>query len=423
MTKSNDKKKLTRGEKWLLVAPLLALMACCVFSNSLSAQRVLKSDDPISQLTPKEQVVFVKQWAKKGVLVFINSPGYWNEIDDLDLTLAGVYHFGEPLSVPMLNALERNFKKSTNQSLRERTAALLYRYGRPTGRNYFANLLQKRDLRAATIFALNRETSSINGVIKVLQMQSSEERDDTNLVLALRVWRHPEIKKILLRKFKTVLDEDQGGSLNYALTLAKQDAHEAIPLIRRITKTISPGEVFAVHNKASIAGALIKLRAPESPQLMKYLRQQLSTKEKAFSRRAVIEALGVAATPEAIATLQSVIRRYLAMPLLAKPPYRPTIETTEPDEMAILAAEQLSGLNHKLSTQLISQLLTRLKKESAARPAAIEYSRRIGRVALATGTPTNSELVSKFFGQEWTNNEIILRKLNKIPNYFLPPQK
>ncbi len=421
MAKSTtNRKKLTRGEKWLLAAPLFVLLAfsCAKIALSQAAVRcsVSSVEDSFAKLPLAKQEAFFREMRRKGFLVFRSVPGFWSSADDLQTVFFGLSQVREPLTKPMLDAVERNFKRDTNKTSRSLAAQVLYRYHRAAGRVFLLQQLAKRDVEAATIFALNRDAALLPQILKALDTKDEDAQNDPGLLQALGSWRRAEIKSALLKHFQIALNEEQNGWLNYVYALANQDAREAIPLIRLSSKTIIPSEDFETDSRIRIAGAFVRLRAPESARSMQYLQQQLQTREKAFSRRTLVEALGTAATPAAITTLQQMIKRYLASPPpLKNPAYRAIMDTTAAGELAVLAAEQLGILRHKPSQNLIAVLLVRLKRDNPTqRVTLIEYSNRTGRVLLGFNTKKSQAAAKNVLGTQWLREELALRQLNKV---------
>ncbi len=420
MTKHGGKKKLTRGEKWLLVAPLFVLLtfSCAKIALSQTAVRcsVSSVEDSFAKLPLAKQEAFFREMRRKGYLVFRSVPGFWSSADDLSTLFFGLSQVCEPLTKPMLDAVERNFERDTNKTSRSLAAQILYRYHRTAGRVFLLQQLEKRDVEAATIFALNRDAALLPQILKALDTKNEDAQNDPGLLQALGSWRRAEIKSALLKHFQIALNEEQNGWLNYVYALANQDAREAIPLIRRSSKAIIPGEDFETDSRICIAAAFVRLRAPESARSMQYLQQQLQAKEKAFSRRTMVEALGIAATTAAITTLQQIIKRYLASPPpLKNPPYHAIVDTTDTDELAVLAAKELGILQHKPSQNLIAALLVRLKKDNPTQRATlIEYSNRTGSVLLGFNTNESQATAKNVLGTQWLNRESALRQLNKV---------
>jgi hypothetical protein len=207
-------------------------------------------------LSPEEQ----KHLCNEGI-GFDLFPECWQLVDDpqaLRRLLDGAYW--EPLPTPLLDALERLFSKLPPED-RFQAGALLYRYGRPLGREYLARQLREHlDGRAAIIFAMNRDGEMLPDILKALRT-----RDSAPIAEALGPWRKPEIAAALLQVFRKMAAKQEPGYAAFITPLGEQGVQEAVPLIRNEyaleLSEEGPGKLFN-------AAALIRLKVKESPQLI-----------------------------------------------------------------------------------------------------------------------------------------------------------
>lgn len=329
----------------------------------------------------------------------------------LSSVLRALHFFEEPYSPEMLNALERNFGLEGSPIIKAEAAKILYRYGRPRGREYLLTLLAKNDVNAATVLALNRDTACLDGILRTFAAANRGEEDDTNppeLVMALGRWRNPRITAALFQQARIALANEQGGYLNYATALAQQDAKQAVVLLWKYYESVQD------EDRATVAAALIKLRVKESPQLWQYLEQRLQAREKQFSRARLIPTIGAIETPAARKTLCSLIEKYLSAAKAPRPKPGTAIEVTAPEEIAVLAAEQLVGYTIPGSrnsdiTNLLKRLLMRINKESDE--AVLEQRAAL---ALLRADRASAPSVEKIMGPEWLKKQAILSKLKPL---------
>jgi hypothetical protein len=247
-------------------------------------------------------------------------PEYWSLVNDPAQALELAYKLPEPWSPWVLDALERamtGFRQKNLPMSEARTAALLYRYGRSSGRQVLLkNLSLKIDnertlvlsMTAALIFALNREPQMAGPVIQAVQRMASSNMEEYSpaesleLPRALGDWKDPRVTPVLSHLLKLSPE-----NVNIIIALSHQGATSQAPVMWKYYNDTAMGEPA----KLLAAASLIRLKSKETTRLMAVIQKHITPDYMRTMSEEIIEALRESDNSQAALVLTMFIQKYV----------------------------------------------------------------------------------------------------------------
>lgn len=238
----------------------------------------------LAKMTPEERRASLRRMADAGFFP-VDAPELWEGIDKPETLGMALRLFGEPYTLPVLDAIERLLLPAPDWSVQNTGAILLYRYGRAPGEKWLADALtafpdkaQSGHLKsmihfrpgegeaysAATIFARNREVKYLGPILAYLDAGGHA---GSELLELLGEWPHREIEARLAELYLRAPLEPGSGNLIWALARQKTRRPEVLRLIHE--EYAAPREGFA--DKIYLVGVLAHLEEAKRAERLRFL--------------------------------------------------------------------------------------------------------------------------------------------------------
>lgn len=363
----------------------------------------------LQEMTPEQRKAFVLQLAQTGR--YFNVPELW-QIDNPNTILQALTHFPEPYDPVMLDALERVLPRLQNVQDTDPAAAILYRYHRKSGEDYFKRrLIDNGDIVSATIFADNQDDTLLETILKLYQQDTQHSEA---LVPYLARWKSPSVAPALLKGFQANQED-----ANYANALAEQQEYlspenrlEAVALARKqynLAKPDEPAKIIA-------ASALIRMGADPEDKMFSFLLSGLKSKRVSdFNKHEIIVQLQYLSPKRVTPLLEEIIKNYtdLTPSSLQKQLFSSSGVITSAS-FATTAAKSLAALHAVSSSNILLGLLQKLHNTYSSP----ELQERTALALLNVGGPQAE--IAKVMGSRWLVREIAKRQLRPLPDNLIP---
>jgi hypothetical protein len=296
----------------------------------------------------------------------------------------------EPLSPKALSKISANLLSVTSEDDRVALAAILYKYGVPSGEAFMSRHLDETsDLNCAGIFAMNKREDKKAAILRSFSSAFSPttERDpDVNpyipdfLLEALAEWNDSKVSDALYRAFLS----DQSN--NYLiLALGRQNRQEAVPAFKRIfARRGKEASDYAID--IAIALSLMKLGRATGNTKRYVLPSKLKSTDPVFLVT-VLDNIRFLKLTETIDYVKDVLR------------FLRSNESKEHLWLLPMTIHCLESIDSQSAREAAAECLIQYRNGPISK-TSLGY---LGRVA--SKNPKNKKIVEEVLGSEWMQNE------------------
>ncbi len=314
----------------------------------------------------------------------------------------------EPVGSACLDTLAQLLPTLQDTDGSDYAAAILYRYGRDTGRTALVAALHDRaDATAAVALGVNHDEPVAGDVIAAFRDHPHIRTPE--LMRALATWSGTAGADVVLQAYKA-----NRRNIDYGAALSLGGVSAAAPIIQAYLATAKPNDV----GRLTAAGALARLGV-DAAQQRTFLIGELNAATTPFQMWKAYAAreLALAGGPEAEAALIAVATTYTSAPPASPAPRDGT--TLSPAELATAAAAALGAFSTDAAANAVAAVLVRITADQSV--LDLEQRRtELGVALLRIGVPAAIDAARTQMGDDWMQRATTIRSLRVIPRALVP---
>lgn len=313
----------------------------------------------------------------------------------------------EPLSPEWLDAFEDLLDHADYPSARLRAAALLLRYGRPSGFEYLKSLTEASgDLRAAEILVVAKQEDAIGAVIDALLRAEESTSTTSRIVQGLRNWDSPALDAMLSSAdVRSGLRERRVDPLELASPAARSElgGEELTSAMFRWRQTMTSPD--ASFRRKIWAAAHVLRTQPSDPQATALLTDELNRSlPNTRQLRDVVRAIAGSKDQAMIEPLRNVLNS-----MAAENPDDTDVNYKDAFAAALEAFVKLGGVPSEQESQ-------RWLDAHGKVYSATSYVQRVYLALLNTDSQTARQRLAALVGEEEASRVEQIQSLTPIPD-------